>query len=193
MAKEIATYVPHGARVLDVGCGSGYIAHHLGAFLGGPVQGTDVGVAVEATIAYSRFDGGALPFDTGTFDVVLFCYVLHHAADARRLLADAARVLTLGGRLVIYEDTPRAWIDRWLCYRHERSWISRTGPCAFRRDSAWRELFETLGLDVTHARSLSRLRDPAYPVARSLYVLQKREMATFNRAEEGRSSSLEIA
>jgi SAM-dependent methyltransferase len=175
MAKEIAMHVPASARVLDVGCGSGYIAHHLGALLGVPVQGTDVGPDAEASIAYRRFDGGGLPFASGSFDVVLFCYVLHHASDARVLLAEAARVLTPSGRLVIYEDTPRAWIDRWLCYRHERQWLRRTGPCTFRRDSAWRQLFNTLGLDVTQARALSRLRDPTYPVARSLYVLRKHQ------------------
>ena len=183
MAKEIATHLPAGARALDVGCGNGYIAHHLGALLGVPVHGTDVGPGAAAKIAYRRFDGVALPFATGTFDVVLFCYVLHHASDARGLLADAARVLTPEGRLVIYEDTPRAWIDRWLCQRHEHQWIRRTGPCTFRRDPAWRQLFQTLGLHVTHARRLSRLRDPAYPVGRSLYVLEKRDIGSLGRAE----------
>jgi ubiquinone/menaquinone biosynthesis C-methylase UbiE len=174
MAKEIVTWLPDGARTLDVGCGSGFIAHHLGAMLGVRVQGTDVGPEPEATIPYSRFNGVSLPLVTGTFDAVLFCYVLHHAADASRLLADAARVLTPSGRLVIYEDTPRTWLDRLLCLRHERQWKQRTGRCTFRRDSAWRQLFATLGLQVSHARSLSPLRDPMYPVHRSLYVLEKR-------------------
>jgi len=43
MAREIARYTRQGARVLDIGCGSGFIAYHLGAMLHGPVQGTDVG------------------------------------------------------------------------------------------------------------------------------------------------------
>jgi ubiquinone/menaquinone biosynthesis C-methylase UbiE len=171
MAKEIVPYVPGARRVLDVGCGSGYIAHHLSAMLGAPVIGTDVAADVEAPIRYRRFDGRALPFADGTFDVVLFCYVLHHARDAGALLAEARRVLKPDGRLVIYEDTPRAAIDRLLCRHHERQWLSRTGPCTFRRDGAWRELFTALGLFVRVARSLSRLRDLTYPVARSLYVL----------------------
>jgi len=171
MAKEIALYVPGARRVLDVGCGSGYIAHHLSAMLGASVTGTDVGAQAEAPIAYQRFDGRALPFADGSFDVVLFCYVLHHARDAAALLAEARRVLAPGGRLVIYEDTPRTALDRLLCLRHERQWLRRTGPCTFRRDGAWRELFAGLGFMVRAARSLSRLRDPTYPVARSLYLL----------------------
>lgn len=171
MAKEIAGYVARDTRVLDVGCGSGYIAHHLSALLGTPVLGTDVGEGAEAPISYRRFDGSALPFGDEAFDVVLFCYVLHHARDAQVLLAEARRVLAPSGRLVIYEDTPRSLLDRLLCHRHERNWLSRTGPCTFRRDSAWRELFSATGLSLLAARSLSRLRDLTYPVARSLYVL----------------------
>jgi len=171
MAKEIARYVPGARRVLDVGCGSGYIAHHLSAMLGAAVTGTDVAPQVEAPITYQAFDGRALPFPDASFDVVLFCYVLHHAGDAGALLVEARRVLKPEGLLVIYEDTPRSAIDRLLCLRHERQWRQRTGPCTFRRDNAWRELFAKLGLFVRSARSLSRLRDPTYPVARSLYVL----------------------
>src|SRR5882762_925654 len=33
MALEVARVIPHGSRVLDVGCGNGYIAHHLSALL----------------------------------------------------------------------------------------------------------------------------------------------------------------
>jgi SAM-dependent methyltransferase len=174
MAKEIATYIPAGARVLDVGCGRGYIAHQLGAFLGGAVQGTDLAPVVEAPIAYQAFDGATLPFASGAFDVVLFCYMLHHARDARILLDEAARVVGPEGMLVIYEDTPRSWIDRLLCRRHERQWRARTGPCTFRPDASWRQVFTAAGLFVRAARRLSRLRDWSYPVARSLYVLARR-------------------
>lgn len=172
MAKEIAAHLRPGSRVLDVGCGNGFIAHHLSAFTGQPAHGIDVEPTTEAPIAYRRFDGKTLPYDDGAADAVLFCYVLHHAADAVPLLAEARRVLAHGGRIVIYEDTPRAWIDRYLCWRHDRKWRPRTGPCTFRRDGEWRALFEQLGLRVVLGRALSRWRDPGYPVARSLYVLE---------------------
>jgi ubiquinone/menaquinone biosynthesis C-methylase UbiE len=172
MAKEIAAHVARGSRLLDVGCGSGFIAHHLSALLGRAAEGIDVEPAAEAPIAYRRFDGKALPYDDASVDAVLFAYVLHHAQDQIVLLREARRVLAHGGRIVIYEDTPRAWIDRWLCWRHDRKWRPRTGPCTFRRDAGWRALFAELGLRVVHARALSRWRDPGYPVARSLYVLE---------------------
>src|SRR5678816_1759754 len=42
MALEIARAIPYGSRVLDVGCGNGYIAHHLSALLGTTVAGIDL-------------------------------------------------------------------------------------------------------------------------------------------------------
>jgi len=172
MAKEIATHLAPGSHVLDVGCGNGFIAHHLSALLGRAAEGIDVEPATEAPIAYRRFDGQTLPYEDGTLDAVVFAYVLHHARDAVALLVEASRVLARGGRIVIYEDTPRAWIDRFLCWRHDRKWRPRTGPCTFRRDEEWRALFDRLGLRVVVGRRLSRLRDPGYPVARALYVVE---------------------
>ena len=173
MAREIARYTRQGARVLDIGCGSGFIAYHLGAMLHGPVQGTDVGPTTLAPIPYSRFSGRQLPFSDQTFDVVLFCYVLHHAQDAEVLLAEARRVLSPSGRVVIYEDTPRALLDRFFCWRHERQWVNRTGLCTFRPDAQWKQLFSTLGFRLLSSRALSRFRDLLHPVSRSFYVLGK--------------------
>src|ERR1700752_5030663 len=41
MALEIARVIPHGSQVLDVGCGTGFIAHHLSAMMGTAVIGID--------------------------------------------------------------------------------------------------------------------------------------------------------
>src|SRR5687767_2516131 len=57
MALEVARVLPRGSRVLDVGCGSGFIAHHLAGVLGARVKGIDVRRSADAPIEYEAFDG----------------------------------------------------------------------------------------------------------------------------------------
>src|SRR5205809_5926170 len=81
MALEIARVIPRGAEVLDVGCGNGFISHHLSAILGTRVFGIDVAKTTEAPIDYRCYDGLGFPVRDGSFDAVLLCYVLHHAQE----------------------------------------------------------------------------------------------------------------
>jgi SAM-dependent methyltransferase len=172
MALEIARIVPRRARVLDVGCGSGYIAHHLSALLGAPVTGLDLRASAEARVEYLRFDGIRFPVPDRAFDAVLLCYVLHHAADQRASLSEVRRVLREGGLAVVYEDVPESLWDRAVCLAHDRAWRRRTGPCTFRRDRGWRALFAAAGFELLAERRLSRWRNLAQPVSRRLFVLR---------------------
>jgi SAM-dependent methyltransferase len=176
-ALTIAEYLPRRARVLDVGCGNGFISHHLSA-LGRSVVGVDLAEATEAPIAYSRFDGRILPFEDMAFDAVFFGFVLHHSRNFSGLLREAMRVVRPGGRILIYEDIPERWHDRALCLWHERQWCERTGACTFLQSESWVDLFEALGLRVAHRRVLSRLRNPLHPVQGALFVLELRTSCT---------------
>ncbi|HYV00352.1 MAG TPA: methionine biosynthesis protein MetW, partial [Pyrinomonadaceae bacterium] len=57
MALEIARVLPDKSRVLDVGCGNGFIAHHLSAMLNAKAIGIDLDDRTEAAIDYRQFDG----------------------------------------------------------------------------------------------------------------------------------------
>ncbi len=173
MALEIARVIPHGSEVLDVGCGNGFIAHHLSALLGKRAVGIDLGNRADAPIAYRRYDGAQFPVMDDSFDAVLLCYVLHHAQDVSVVLNEMCRVLRDGGRAVIYEDIPESAWDRWVCWFHNQQWRGRTGPCTFRHESEWRSLFESFGLEIVSERSLSRWRNLTHPVARRFYVLKR--------------------
>src|SRR6478672_3649029 len=77
MALEVARVLPPRANVLDVGCGNGFIAHHLQGLLGIPVVGLDVGSnATTARINYVPYDGRHFPVKDESFGAVLLCYVL---------------------------------------------------------------------------------------------------------------------
>lgn len=172
MAQEIARVIPRGSEVLDVGCGNGFIAHHLSAMLGTNVVGIDLGSGTDAPIDYRRYHGTQFPVMDGSFDAVLLCYVLHHAQDVQVVLHEMRRVLRDGGLAVIYEDIPGSWWDKGVCWFHSQQWRSRTGPCTFRHESEWRSLFESFGFEIISERQLSRWRNLTHPVARKFYVLK---------------------
>ena len=105
-----------GEAVLDVGCGTGTLAMEVARRVGraGRVAGVDPGteqIARARAKAARRhvpieFQIGVieqLPFPDQTFDVVLSTLMMHHlpASLKRQGLAEIARVLKPGGRLVI--------------------------------------------------------------------------------------------
>ncbi len=105
-----------GDAVLDVGCGTGTLAMEVARRVGtaGRVAGVDPGteqIALARAKAARRhvpieFQIGVIeqiPFPDQTFDVVLSTLMMHHlpAGLKRQGLAEIARVLKPGGRLVI--------------------------------------------------------------------------------------------
>ena len=172
MALEVAQVLPPHADVLDVGCGNGFIAHHLQSMLGTTVVGLDVGNSTAARINYLPYDGRHFPVKDQSFDAVLLCYVLHHAQDARLVLNEVGRVLRDGGLAVIYEDIPSVWWDRVVCWTHDRQWRGRTGPCTFQAEHDWRRMFSLAGFEIVKERALSRWRNVAHPVARRFFVIR---------------------
>jgi ubiquinone/menaquinone biosynthesis C-methylase UbiE len=194
MALEIARVLPPKADVLDVGCGNGFIAHHLVGILRSRVVGLDVGRETIAPIDYLPYDGRRFPLQDQTFDAVLLCYVLHHAQDACIVLNEVARVLHDKGLAIIYEDIPGDWWDRFVCWIHNLQWNKRTGPCTFRLGDDWRDVFKSAGFEVVRQRQLSRWRNLFHPVSRQFFVLrlngapsivaQRNESAVAVRANE---------
>jgi ubiquinone/menaquinone biosynthesis C-methylase UbiE len=106
--------LPDGARVLEVGCGTGAVARMVAARPGvASVVGLDPSpVFVEharrlaegiANLSYVVGSGTALAFDDGAFDAVVFHTVLSHIPDAGGALAEAARVTAAGGALAVFD------------------------------------------------------------------------------------------
>jgi len=105
-----------GEQVLDVGCGTGTLAMEVQSRVGraGRVAGVDPGTQQIARARRSAarrhvpidFQIGMieqLPFSDQSFDVVFSTLMMHHlpASLKRQGLAEIARVLKPGGRLVI--------------------------------------------------------------------------------------------
>jgi ubiquinone/menaquinone biosynthesis C-methylase UbiE len=101
--------LPPGARVLDVGCGTGeYVrrATELG-FLASGIEPAEAmrKVALEKNPSSTILDGiaTALPFPDKTFDLVICIEVLRylHREDNRQALREMHRVLAPGGRMFL--------------------------------------------------------------------------------------------
>lgn len=100
-----------GARVLDVGCGTGRLARWIAERLG--PTGTVVGIdPLEHRISVARSHAGVVRFEVGhaedlgafeesSFDAVCLSSVLHWITDKARALAEIRRVLRPGGRVAV--------------------------------------------------------------------------------------------
>jgi SAM-dependent methyltransferase len=92
-------------RVLEVGCGPGWASEWIQEELGAEVVAVDqsermVALARERGVEARVGDVQELPFEDESFDVALAAWMLYHVADLDRGLAELARVLRPGGRLV---------------------------------------------------------------------------------------------
>lgn len=110
IADIIRSLGPSGreVRCLDAGCGDMQIAERVAALAPHTAWSCidihelpDGLKGAEKWKKYRSFDGRTIPFPDKSFDIVLFCDVLHHVqTDAQALLSEAART----GRLVIIKD-----------------------------------------------------------------------------------------
>jgi ArsR family transcriptional regulator len=103
------------ARIADLGCGTGQVAEAIAPFTG-QVIGVDASPAM-LKAAKKRLAGQSnvelragtlerLPIDDGALDAAMMILVLHHVAEPARALAEAARTLKTGGRLVVVDMLP---------------------------------------------------------------------------------------
>jgi len=183
--------VPDGARVLDVGCASGYLAQRMkqhGCVVTGVEPDPEAAAAARAHCA-AVFEGDIEQPDTraalpGDQDAVVFADVLEHLRDPLGTLTFARTLLAPGGRAVISLPNIAHWTGRRALLRGrfpyaDHGLFDQTHLRFFTRASA-RALADDAGYSILaehpttapvplegplHARFGSTAEHPSAPVA----------------------------
>ncbi|HEX78836.1 MAG TPA: class I SAM-dependent methyltransferase [Dehalococcoidia bacterium] len=112
LAKKLLGYIETDDETdfLEIGCGNGEVAKYITRTYRGSVTGIDIDPEqVEIArdkdgdipnLKYLEADSINLPFENGSFDVVLSFGVLHHIEDWQQALKEIIRVLRHGGYFV---------------------------------------------------------------------------------------------
>ncbi len=134
--EVIASLVPQGSRVLDLGCGSGELLMHLASTKGCTGYGIEIDdsklrtcVARGVHAIQLNLEEGLALFDDLSFDVVLQLDTLQHLKNTERMLRETARVGRIGivafpnfahwpnrlrvvsGRMPVTRALPYEWYD----------------------------------------------------------------------------------
>lgn len=139
VARFIASAGVPGARLLDVGCGTGMILKLLANY--GSAHGVDIS---EQALAYCRGKvaaqltlaaGDHLPFPDHSFSFVSLLDVIEHAEDDLGVLKEACRVLKPGGAaLVTVPAFAFLWSAHDVAHEHKRRYrlpgLRRAGVAA---------------------------------------------------------------
>jgi homoserine O-acetyltransferase len=132
----IASWIGHGARVLDLGCGDGTLLAHLRrtrAATGYGIEIADAGVLASVRngvdVIQSDLERGLAGFDDGAFDCVILSQTLQAMRRIEEIVAEMLRVgreaivtfpnfghwshrlQILGGRMPVSRSLPYEWYD----------------------------------------------------------------------------------
>ncbi|TXH89268.1 MAG: methionine biosynthesis protein MetW [Rhodoferax sp.] len=134
--RAIAELVPHGSRVLDLGCGDGSMLAYLQAERGCSGYGIEIDdanvlacVQRGVNVIQLNLEEGLAMFDDASFDVVLQIDTLQHLRNAEVMLRETVRVGRVGvvafpnfahwpnrlsilqGRMPVTKRLPYQWYD----------------------------------------------------------------------------------
>lgn len=124
-------------RVADIGCGEGYLTVEASRWASRVIAVDRSPVVLKRAralatrrrvrnVIWKKGELERLPLRDASVDVALLSQALHHAPDPARALAEAARVVVPGGRVLVLDlrEHDERWVrdrlgDRWLGFSDE--------------------------------------------------------------------------
>lgn len=116
---DILRHFDSSMQVLDIGCGTAWVADHFARYVG-------VDLHADAVVEGRRRGRGVvladvehpLPFRDGCFDAALLKDLLEHTLDPVAVVREARRVLRADGLLYVSSPDAQRWV--WDDYTHRR-------------------------------------------------------------------------
>ncbi len=124
-------------RVADIGCGEGYLTIEASRWASRVIAIDRSELVLKKAralatrrrvrnVIWKRGELERLPLRDASVDVALLSQALHHAPDPARALAEAARIVVPGGRVLVLDlrEHDERWVrnrlgDRWLGFSDE--------------------------------------------------------------------------
>jgi SAM-dependent methyltransferase len=135
--RDVTRHFDADARLLDLGCGSAWLAEHFENYTG--IDGSREAVVAAARSGHEVLLGDVnapLPFADASFDGVVMKDLLEHVLEPVNVVREACRVLRPGGHVFASSPDAQRWV--WDDYTHRRPFTRR----------GFRRLFADQGLEV---------------------------------------------
>lgn len=147
-----------GGRLLDVGCGEGFVGDRAAEDSGLAVTLADVIDLAQSRRPLQALSPRSLPFGDARFDTVVLSYVLHHAEDPVSVLSESVRVSR--GPVLVLETiathrvyTPLLQILDSVANHIRGGWEIDALPPHIRPVDEWRRLAQEAGLHLEVVRA----------------------------------------
>jgi SAM-dependent methyltransferase len=129
--RDVTRHFDSSAELLDVGCGTGWLADHFERYTGVDASADAVAEAVQRGRNVRQADvDERLPFEDSQFDAVILKDLLEHVADPVALVREVRRVLRPGGRVFASSPDAQRWV--WDDYTHRRPFTRKAFRLLFR-------------------------------------------------------------
>jgi SAM-dependent methyltransferase len=182
--RDVTRHFEPTAKLLDVGCGTGWLAEHFDDYTG--IDGSPEAVTAAAEKGRRVVLGDVdqpLPFDDASFDGVVLKDLLEHVRDPVALVAEVHRVLRPGGRLFASSPDAQRWV--WDDYTHRRPFTRKSFRLLF-RDRGFeveRVGYESVmpGTSIISARTRSKRRPAVLRGAAWLPIVRRNVWLTARR------------
>ena len=117
--RDVTRHFDPETRLLDVGCGSAWLADHFSDYTG--VDGSPEAVEAAArrgrTVLLADVEE-PLPFEDGAFGGAVLKDLLEHVRDPVAVVREVRRVVAPGGRVFASSPDAQRWV--WDDYTHRR-------------------------------------------------------------------------